>query len=179
MLSRATWMALLSAALAFALTLFYYHWTVDAAQVAARNTARFSALWMAAAIAWRASERGLDALKGFVATHAVHYAAVLWFAYSDAHHHLHSFAPTALLVATFGTAHLIVVATTMHAATGWRQKLNSAAVYLAWLLFVIATGSRLFKEPAAAVVFAVMLAAMAYRLLSASKPMSMQQGGAQ
>jgi hypothetical protein len=75
----------------------WYGWNLGGVHGAARNTARFSALWFVAGFAapglvrWiRGSPAEVALLQGFVAAHMVHYASVLAvLAFAPAHllHH--------------------------------------------------------------------------------------------
>jgi len=138
---------LLAVALAAA-TLAVLGFTAPAAAAAARNTARFSGLLFALALAWPAlggAARRFAAtsalLCAFVAAHAVHYAAVLNLAVLDSSHHLHQLQPGALGVAAFGAVLLLAIALTIGAPQGWKQLVHRATLGIAWLLFAIAFGS--------------------------------------
>src|SRR5690348_8406050 len=96
-----------------------FFWTdtphLASAHRAARNSAALSALFMAAAVAWRGGsttlQRQARLVMNFVAAHAVHYAAVLSVIAFDLQAHLRQAVATAGAL-SFGVALLIGITLT-------------------------------------------------------------------
>ncbi|MGH9579414.1 MAG: hypothetical protein ACRD2R_00345, partial [Terriglobales bacterium] len=114
---------------------------VPGAAEAARNTARFSGLVFALALAapalrLPATREGL--VLAFVTAHTVHYAAVVVRGVVDTNSDLHRLQRGSLVVVAFGVLLLLVIAVTAGAHADVRRALQRFAVSVAWLLLVAA-----------------------------------------
>ena len=123
-------------------TYIYYGWNAIGGAVAARNTARFSALFFAVALAAHFHSRyGRDYLaliKGFIAAHIVHFGTVI------AYHQILGKLGTPMFwgIASTGTALLAAIALTMTKA----PRTHLGLTYVVWLAFMVALGSNAMKR---------------------------------
>jgi hypothetical protein len=130
--------ALLNAVIALA-TYAFVGWNLAGAPVAARNTARFSALMLALAVAVRFHPRWMTAYRtaflSFVAAHGVHYGTVI------AYHVLlrQLLNPMFIGIATGGFFLLLGAALTLTRM----PRLHLLLAYGIWAGFVVALSSRL------------------------------------
>ena len=127
--------SLLAAAVVVGLTLYWYGVGLQGLDVATRSSARFSALVFAVALAMRAGHTGTAWMRGFVAAHLVHYAAVLYQAVTDVHTRMHVLSTSHSVVIVAGVMLLLPLAfASPDSSSGWRR-LNAVAVILVWGTF--------------------------------------------
>ena len=154
-------LAVTGAVLVAAATFAWFGTGPAGAQVAARNTARYSALVFAFVLA---AQPAAGWLRAFVAVHLVHYAAVIYLARVATQHHLHQLTLRSGAVVAFGVLLLVPLAWAGPAgSTVWRR-LRALALYLAWLTFL---GGALLNSPrdhAALLPLLALLPAMAMHL---------------
>jgi hypothetical protein len=123
-------------AVGFAMPLLVHGAGAEGAVVAARQTARISAIFFSIALARRSEAlAGPRMMYGFVAAHLVHFSSVAYVAVSDVNHPLHQLTPSSVTTMVLGGTLLAAVALTTEARAKWAQWLNNAAVYLVWALF--------------------------------------------
>lgn len=123
-------------------TYAYYGINFGSGRIAARNTARFSAICFALALAAHFHSRyGRDyvaLIKGFVAAHIVHFAAVL--AYHAMIYKLEEWMFWA--IASTGTSLLAATALTIRRA----PRAHLVVTYVVWAAFMVAFGSNVMKR---------------------------------
>jgi hypothetical protein len=164
-------------AIAFLVATLSFYSTRDhvaGAHRAARNSAVFSALVFAIALARRGGatpatfETGLT--LNFVAAHAVHYSAVASVMVLDVASDLHNMRRGTPFVIAFGVTLLTLVAATARRNTRAKGIVNSIATYIVWTLFTVAFSGRGLKgDVVPAVMFGVMLLALGVRISRAIK----------
>jgi hypothetical protein len=124
-------------------TYAYYGWNAVGAAVAARNTARFSSLFFAVALASHFHSRfGHDyvpLIKAFVAAHIIHFATVV------AYHQILGKLGTPMFWATASTGTILLTATALTITKMPRTHL--ALTYFIWLAFMVALASNAVKRP--------------------------------
>ena len=103
--------------------------------IAARNTARASAILFSIALAMRSRPPGTAMMDGFAAGHAVHYLTVAYLASVAVHHQLQQFSVRSVTVISFGVLLLTVIVITNDKERKLLRLLNGFAVYSAWLVF--------------------------------------------
>ena len=147
-----------------AATYVYYGWNVVGGTVAARNTARFSAVFFAVALAAHFHRRFgrdyLSLIRAFVAAHVIHFGTVI------AYHQILGKLGTPMFwaIASTGTALLAATALTMTKA----PRMHLVLTYVVWLAFMIAFGSNLMKRSVPEAPILVLLAlAMTIHLMNA------------
>ena len=117
--------------------LLWYGAGAGGALVGARVTARVSAIVFSLALALRTRPAlGASLMYGFVAAHAMHYAAVVYLASVAVHHHLQQPSVRSVVVVSFGVLLLAVIAATTQARQGSVRRVNTVAVSVAWLTFL-------------------------------------------
>ena len=127
--------SLLAAAVVVGLTVYWYGVGLQGLDVATRSSARFSALVFAVALAMRAGHTGTAWMRGFVAAHLVHYAAVLYQAVTDVHTRMHVLSTSHSVVIVAGVMLLLPLAFASPDSSGGWRRLNAVAVILAWGTF--------------------------------------------
>jgi hypothetical protein len=143
---------------------------VAGAVEATRYSARFSGLVMAAAVVARAprpvawARRRTELTLAFVAAHGVHYATVILRAVVEPGNRLRTFGLDLIAVVLLGLFLLAVVAKTARATSVAGRRANAIAVYVAWTVLVLGSAVRARVSPASAVVLAVLVAAMSWRI---------------
>jgi len=124
-------------------TYVYYGWNAVGGAVAARNTARFSSVCFAIALASHFHSRyGRDyvaLIKAFIAAHVVHFATVI------AYHQILGKLGTPMFWMIASTGTVLLLATALTIAKMPRTHLS--LTYLIWLAFMVALGSRVMKRP--------------------------------
>ena len=159
--------SLLAASVVVGLTLYWYGVGLQGLDVATRSSARFSALVFAVALAMRVGRTGTAWMRGFVAAHLVHYAAVLYQAVTDVHTRMHVLSASHSVVIVAGVMLLLPLAFASPDSTrGWRR-LNAVAVFLAWGTFAGGAALNAARYPMALVPLIPLSAALAmhvYRL---------------
>jgi hypothetical protein len=130
----------------------WYGWNMGGVHLAARNTARFSALWFMAGFAapglvrWgRAWPAEAALLQGFVAAHMVHYASVLAVLAFDPAHLLHH--PLTAGVAIAGGFLLVLGLglTGKRPASKLDRYLHRFLLYAIFLVFLAGLGNDRFR----------------------------------
>jgi hypothetical protein len=139
---------------------------------AARNSAAFSGLMFALALARRGSTTPAtlqtQLTMNFVAAHAMHYACVVAVGVFDVASHLHNMTRGAPIIIAYGTIHLGLIALTARANTRAKAIVNTIAVYALWAIFTLAFSGRGLKGvPLPALMFGLMWLAMAVRIARA------------
>ena len=137
---------------------------------ATRYSARFSGLTMAAAVVARAprpvawARRRTELTFAFVAAHGVHFATVVGRALLEPASHLRTFSVEVDLVVLLGLGLLAVVAATTRAVSVPGKRANAIAFYVAWTVLVLASAVQARVFLASAIVLAVLVAAMLWRI---------------
>jgi hypothetical protein len=140
------WLAIAGNALVASATYFFCGWNIAAAHAAARNTARFSALWFMVAFAAPGLVRFVRALpdetrlvQSFFAAHVIHFASValLLARFETAHVSDHPIRAAAVILIGFG---IVTVAGLTAAARESRlyTTIHKIAVYAVFFIFVVA-----------------------------------------
>ena len=124
-----------SAGLMVALTLAWYGSGPDGVGVAMRNSARFSSVVFAVALAARVGLRAVGWMHAFVVAHVVHYATVSYAAVTNVHHHLHSIDARNAVVIVFGVLLLLVLASTSSSRRTLWRRVNAVAVFIVGAVF--------------------------------------------
>ena len=123
-------------AVGFAMPLVVHGTGGEGAVVAARQTARISAIFFSIALARRSEAlAGARMMYSFVAAHLVHYSAVAYLAAVAVEHHLHHLTLRSVTVEVFGVSLLATIALTTESTAKWSRRLNAVAVYFAWAAF--------------------------------------------
>jgi hypothetical protein len=146
MSSRPIWIALAGNVIVAATTLGLLGWNGVSAHAAARNTARFSMLWLAVGFAAPGLVRFVKALpeearliQAFLAAHVVHFAVVVLLLLTFEARHLAQHRLQAVLVITLGFGLALTAGLT---ATPRASRLYSAAhsvaLYTVFLIFLVA-----------------------------------------
>jgi hypothetical protein len=121
----------------------YYGWNVVGGAVAARNTARFSSVCFAIALASHFHSRyGRDytaLIKAFIAAHVVHFATVI------AYHQILGKLGTPMFSIIASTGTILLLATALTVTRMPRAHLG--LTYVIWLAFMVALGSNTMKRP--------------------------------
>lgn len=158
-----------------AATYVYYGWNAVGGAVAARNTARFSAVLFAVALAAHFHRRfGRDyssLIKAFVVVHVIHFGTVI------AYHQILGKLGTPMFwgIASTGTALLAATALTMTKA----PRTHLGLTYVVWLAFMIAFGSNVMKRSVPeAPILALLAFAMAIHLVNAFRKTSVAAASA-
>ena len=142
---------------------------------AARNTARFSGIVFALALAAR-SPRFLALFAdrwsiffAFIAAHGVHFSAVAALAIFDTAHPLHRMDPPAIMTLAGGfTLVLLAAITAGKADAPFRSRIHTFFFYVLAVVFAVAFGSRAMHAPASAAALLALLAGVAVRVLPVS-----------
>ena len=145
MSSRPIWIALAGNVIVAATTLGLLGWNGASAHAAARNTARFSMLWLAVGFAAPGLLRFVKALpeearliQAFLAAHAVHFAVVVLLLVTFEARHLAQHRLQAMLVLALGFGLALTAGLT---ATPRASRLYSAAhsvaLYAVFLIFLV------------------------------------------
>lgn len=140
----AIWCALLGNAGIALFTIAVVGWNPAGVHAAARNTARFSSLWCAAALAAPGLNRVLGELAerrligAFVAAHSMHLAsvAVLLLTFERAHILPHPVQSAA--VVAVGSVIILVLALSSEGSQSFARAVRSIALYIASLIFFLA-----------------------------------------
>ena len=165
------WIAALGNVAVVIATIAVLGWDPSAAHAAARNSARFSSLWCAFALA----SPGLDRLvpnflsetrliRAFVAAHAVHYLSVATLLLAFERQHLWQQPGRAAASTAVGLLLLVLLLLTAPATHGVALVVRQATLYLASLIFFLAF-VRHSLWPLRAIAF-LMVSALAMRLIS-------------
>ena len=128
--------SLLAASVVVGLTLYWYGVNLQGLDVATRNSARFSALVFAVALAMRSRRTGTAWMRAFVAAHLVHYGSVLYQAVTDVHTRMHAISVEHSVVIIAGVLLLVPLAFASSDSSRVWRRLNAAAVLLTWATFV-------------------------------------------
>jgi len=134
--TKAIFLALLADAAVTTVVLALYGAGAEGAVVAARVTARVSAVVFSMALAMRTRASGPGAMRGFIAAHLTHYAAVAYLASVAVDHHLHRLTTRSVTATILGILLLVAIAFTTPAKTIWLGRVNAAAVYLTFATFL-------------------------------------------
>ena len=140
------------------------------AVAATRYSARFSGLVMAAAVLARAprpvgwARWRTELTFAFVAAHGVHYAAVALRAWLEPGSKLRTLAIDVVVVVLAGVALLAVIAATARSTSVAGRRTNAIALYIAWTVLALGSASRARVFPPSAVVLAVLITAMLWRI---------------
>lgn len=144
---------------------------------AARNTARFSGVIFALALAARSrrfpalfARRG-EAFWAFVAAHVVHYAYVVAVAVLDTGSPLHQVNPAN--VAVFGSGFSLLAAAAFTAGPAqepFRSRAHSVFFYWLGLSFAVALGAGAMKSPFSAVALAALVLGSLVRMIPVRAP---------
>jgi len=151
-------------ALVAALTLLYYGENAMGAQVAARNTARFSGFVFALALASLSGRFGNSKalILGFVAAHYVHFGAVIHRAVVMKYP---LFMPPGVFALAAGFTLVTLVGLLASAGSRAARSVHAICFYIVWVAFVVAFGSNAMEYGVpSAVMLAVVLLAMAVRV---------------
>jgi hypothetical protein len=139
---------------------------------AARNTARFSGLIFAFALAARSpripalSANAWRLFWAFIAAHGVHFIAVAAVVALDVTSPLHQLSTRVLITLAVGFG--LVLATALTAGrrdSPFRSRVHAFFFYIVAASFVIAFGSRALHAPLSALPLALLLAALVLKLL--------------
>ncbi len=132
---------------------------IEGAVYATRWTARWSALVMAIAVARRAPRRA-PWCYGFVVAHTIHYGTVVTRALLEPTNALRH--PNLRIggMVLGGAALLVALAFTAR----WRTRLNTALLYLGWLILALFSAVRYPQLPSM-IVLAILVLAMIWRLI--------------
>lgn len=143
------------------------------AVAATLNTARFSAIVLAFALAARApgplATRRTQLTLAFVAAHGIHYASVVARAIVEPSNPLRHLRSENLFVVGAGVLLLMLIAFTARATSGLGARTNAIAVYVAWTAMALASASRFRSSLPSAVVLTILGLAMVWRIGSARK----------
>jgi hypothetical protein len=160
-------------------TYLYYGLNAIGAAVAARNTARFSALVFAAAfIARNARTEDLRAAYrtlsfGFLAAHYVHFAAVIAFTWMTSANGLE----TSIKLLPVWLIGFSIVTVAAISTDRWKRT-NTVFTYLVWGSFTIALasnlGRRLFPELPLVVVLVTAMAVHLYQIFARPRSLTAQ-----
>lgn len=124
-------------------TYAYYGWNVVGGAVAARNTARFSSVCFAIALAAhfhrRYGREYVSLIKAFIAAHSVHFASVI------AYHAMIDKLGGWMFWAIASTGTILLAATALTITKMPRTHLG--LTYFIWLAFMVALGSNALKRP--------------------------------
>ena len=145
---------------------------------ATRTTAQLSGVFFALALMARGgfpqslAENRLSLMMAFVAAHGVHLAAVAARAAVEPGNSLRSFTLNSVLTVGLGLGLLSLAAFTARATSGARRRLNIFSFYTLWTTFTLGfftygrgTATKP-ADPSAAIMFLVMLLAMAWRVVA-------------
>jgi hypothetical protein len=142
------------------------------AVAATRYSARFSGLVLAAALVARGprpvgwSMRRTELTLAFVAAHGVHYATVVFRALVEPGNKLRSFTIDAVVIVLLGLGLLTLVAATARRTSVPGRRTHAVAFYVAWTALTLASAVRARVSSVSAVVLAVLIAAMLWRVAS-------------
>ena len=162
---QAILLGVLAEGVAESFCLLWYGAGAGGALVGARVTARVSAIVFSLALALRTRPAlGASLMYGFVAAHAMHYAAVVYLAGVAVHHHLQHLSVRAVVVVSFGVVLLALIAATTQARQGSLRRLNGLAVSVGWLTFLGGVAFNGLVHWPAFIPLPPLLAAMGYHL---------------
>jgi hypothetical protein len=130
---------------------------IQGAIYATRWTARWSALIMAIAVTRRAPRRA-PWCYGFVVAHTIHYGTVVTRALLDPTNALRHPTLVSGALVLGGAALLVALALTAR----WRTRLNTALLYLGWLILAIFSAKRYPQLPSM-IILGILVAAMIWR----------------
>ena len=144
---------------------------------AARNTARFSGVIFAIALAARSpripsvSARAWQLFWAFIAAHGVHFTAVAAVVAFDVTGPLHQLGPRVLMTLAGGFGLVLTTALTAGRSDApFGSRLHSFFFYFVAVSFAVAFGSRALHAPLSALPLALLLAAVVVRLLPVGGP---------
>jgi hypothetical protein len=149
-----------------AITLGALGWNSSGSHAAARNTARFSGLCCAAALAspavFRIFRRDVESqlILTFVAAHVVHFLTVAALLFSFERSHIAARPGQSAAVIAVGSSLIVVLGVTAAAARPWAMTIRSLTLYAASLIFFLAFFHHsvwLLRAIAALLVFALLL----------------------
>ena len=169
--TKAVLLSVVAEATVAAVVFWQYGTGPAGAVVAARATARTSALIFAFALAMRSRPNGASLMNGFVAAHALHYTAVAYLASVAVEHHLHHLTLRSVVVVSGGLGLLVVLLLTNGGARRGTRTLNAIAVYVAYAIFLgggllNGVGAGGTRRPFALITVVPLLAALGYHRYS-------------
>lgn len=166
-----------AAAVVLGANLLLLGWTPAGLGAAARNTARFSGIIFALALASRSPRFPRLHLErwplffAFIAAHGVHFLAVAAVVAFDVTGPLHQMTPKVMMTLAGGFGLVLATALTAGSATApFQSRAHTFFFYVVAASFAIAFGGRAQHAPLSAVAFVLLLAALVVRMLPVRQP---------